>query len=114
VEDALFILGSLACIGSLGLFVGVFTMSWLALFIPVTTWRQMRTRSRPVLWMLGLDWPEIKWTFKRSFMICYASSLPESRQLASPESSLPGDALDESGGIPPAASPATSPVTEPE
>jgi hypothetical protein len=57
-----------------------------------STWQRLRRRSRPFLWTLGLDWPEIKRTWKRSFMLYYARGLLDSQQ---PDAS-DGASLDES------------------
>ncbi len=76
------------------------------------TWRQLRHRYRPLLWHFGMDWPEIKRTYKRAFMFYYLRQLPAS-SLESPSSASSDDgALDESGDIGPATSLPTSEPTE--
>ncbi len=73
-------------------------------------WRRLRHHYRPLLWHFGLDWPEIKRTYKRAFMFYYLRQLPAS-SLESPSSaSSDVDALDESGDIGPATS---LPMNEP-
>jgi len=74
---------ALACLAGLGL--GISAMTVLYVLTSDSTWQRLRRRSRPFLWTLGLDWPEIKRTWKRSFMLYYARGLPDSQ---------PPDALD--------------------
>ena len=81
---------SLACLAGLGL--GISAMTVLYVLTSDSTWQRLRRRSRPFLWTLGLDWPEIKRTWKRSFMLYYARGLPD----AQPSDALDGASLDES------------------
>lgn len=81
---------ALACLAGLGL--GVSAMTVLYVVTSDSTWLRLRRRSRPFLWTLGLDWPEIKRTWKRSFMLYYARGLPDSQ----PPDVSDGASLDES------------------
>lgn len=81
---------SLACLAGLGL--GISAMTVLYVVTSDSTWQRLRRRSRPFLWTLGLDWPEIKRTWKRSFMLYYARGLPD----AQPSDASDGASLDES------------------
>jgi hypothetical protein len=81
---------ALACLAGLGL--GISAMTVLYVLTSDSTWQRLRRRSRPFLWTLGLDWPEIKRTWKRSFMLYYARGLLDSQQ---PDAS-DGASLDES------------------
>jgi hypothetical protein len=78
------------------------------------TWRRLRHHYRPLLWHFGLDWPEIKRTYKRVFMFYYLRRLPAS-SLESPSSASSDDgALDESGDISPGTSLPMNETTEPQ
>lgn len=81
---------ALACLAGLGL--GISAMTVLYVVTSDSTWQRLRRRSRPFLWTLGLDWPEIKRTWKRSFMLYYARGLPD----AQPSDASDGASLDES------------------
>jgi hypothetical protein len=81
---------ALACLAGLGL--GISAMTVLYVLTSDSTWQRLRRRSRPFLWTLGLDWPEIKRTWKRSFMLYYARGLPD----AQPSDALDGASPDES------------------
>lgn len=96
----------LACLGGLGL--GVFGMMILFVITGNSKWQRLRRRIRPLLWNFGLDWPEIKRTWKRAFILYYARGLPDSTLQSEPPSSSDDALLDESGDVPPANSPQTS------
>jgi hypothetical protein len=82
---------ALACLAGLGL--GISAMTVLYVLTSNSTWQRLRRRSRPFLWTLGLDWPEIKHTWKRAFMLYYARGLPDLQQ---PPNASDGASLDES------------------
>lgn len=94
-----------------GLVFGVTAMLVLFTLTGNSTWQRLRRRTRPILWNFGLDWPEIKRTWKRAFMLYYARGLPDSTQPEQPSDSSDDELLDESGDVPPAASPQTSAAT---
>jgi hypothetical protein len=81
---------ALACTAGFGL--GISAMTVLYVVTSDSTWQRLRRRSRPFLWTLGLDWPEIKHTWKRAFMLYYARGLPDSQ----PPDVSDGGSLDES------------------
>jgi len=81
---------ALACLAGLGL--GISAMMVLYVLTSDSTWQRLRRRSRPFLWTLGLDWPEIKHTWKQAFMLYYARGLPDSQ----PPDVSDGGLLDES------------------
>jgi len=91
-----------AFLAVLALVVGV------ALSLSGGTWRKLRSRARPLLWSFGLDWPEIKRTYKRAFMLYYGRRLPEYTLPASPGQPSSDGALDESGDVSPGLSPQLS------
>ena len=76
----------------------------IALMVSGGTWRKLRSRSRPMLWAFGMDWPEVKRTYKRAFMLYYGRSLPESMRPALPSRPSADDSLDESGDVGPGVS----------
>jgi hypothetical protein len=102
-NDLLFIFGVL-CLPCLGFVAGLFVMFCVSLCMSGATWRKLRSQSRPFLWYLGLEWPEIKRTFKRSFLIYYGRHLPQDEPSDSPSPASSDGALDESGDVPPGAS----------
>jgi hypothetical protein len=100
----------LACAS--GLALGVLGMIIVYVLTGRTTWARWRRRSRPLLWYFGLDWPEVKRTWKRAFRVYYERGLLE-LQPENSASELPGtDSLDESGDVPPASYPPTNLLTE--
>jgi hypothetical protein len=105
-----------------GVIIGIAMVSGMGLGVSVmliiygvtsnSIWRRLRHYYRPFLWYLGLDWPEIKRTYKRAFMLYYGRSLPESQPAMQPAESSDGGLLDESGDVPPGASLPMSAQTE--
>jgi hypothetical protein len=105
-----------------GVVIGIAAMSGIGLGVSAmliiygvtsnSVWRRLRHHYRPFLWYLGMDWPEIKRTYKRAFMLYYGRSLPESQPLMQPSESSDGGLLDESGDVPPGASLPMSAQTE--
>jgi len=85
----------------------------IAMAISGGTWRKLRSHSRPWLWALGLDWPEIKRTYKRAFQLYYARRLPESLRPALPSQPSDDDSLDESGDVSPGVFLPSSDLIEP-
>ena len=96
-----------AFMASLAVIVGI------AMAISGGTWRKLRSRSRPLLWAFGLDWPEIKRTYKRAFHLYYARRLPESVRPGSPSRPSADDSLDESGDVSPGVFLPSSDLIEP-
>jgi hypothetical protein len=97
-----------------GLFAGVMGMAALYIVTGRAKWVHYRRQFRPWLWHLGLDWPEVKRTWKRAFMIYYARGLPDSEQLEQQPELSDAGLLDESGDVPPGNSqPAKSPTATP-
>ena len=96
-----------AFLAVLALVVGV------ALSLSGGTWRKLRSRARPLLWTFGLDWPEIRRTYKRAFMLYYGRRLPESMLPASPGQPPNDGALDESGDVSPGTYLPTNGMIEP-
>jgi len=113
MNDILLVFGGLGCVAGIGLLVGALLTVALTVMLPVRTWQQLHQKSRTILWMYGLDWPEIRRTYKRLFYAFYARHLPEYMPASAPSSSLPEEELDESGGVPPADSLQMSLQTEP-
>ena len=110
IGDVLFY-GAIIGIAALsGIGLGVSAMLVLYGVMSNSVWRRLRHHYRPFLWYLGLDWPEIKRTYKRAFMLYYGRSLPESQPSMQPSESLNGGLLDESGDVPPGSS---LPLSEP-
>lgn len=96
----------LACFA--GLVAGVLGMAVLYIITGRPKWAHYRRQFRPWLWHLGLDWPEVKRTWKRAFMIYYARGLPDSQLSDQPPESSDAALLDESGDVPPGLSPKPS------
>ena len=89
----------LSCVA--GLFAGGIGMAALYIITGRPKWAHWRRQFRPWLWYLGLDWPEVKRTWKRAFMIYYARGLPDLALSEQPPESSDAALLDESGDVPP-------------
>lgn len=114
IGDVLFygVIIGIAVVSGIGL--GVSAMFIIYGVTSNSVWRRLRHHYRPFLWYLGMDWPEIKRTYKRAFMFYYGRSLPESLPSMEPSESPDGGLLDESGDVPPGSSlPLSRPTEEP-
>lgn len=112
IGDVLFygVVIGIAAVSGIGL--GVSAMLVIYGVTSNSVWRRLRHHYRPFLWYLGLDWPEIKRTYKRAFMFYYGRSLPESQPQTQQAESSDGGLLDESGDVPPGSSLPMSELTK--
>lgn len=111
MEELLLKLVAMGLMCFAGLAAGVFGMAILFVLTGNSTWQRLRRRSRPLLWNFGMDWPEIKRTWKRSFMTYYGRGLPDLTQQVLPSDLSDEGLLDESGDVPPATLPPMSSPT---